>query len=126
VHRDKRQYLRLDTQIPCTVCLSKGDALSAVVVNLSLGGLKFSCGHDTAHRLLPRDQWVPGQVSGVTINIHFDLQSPPQEHHSYDVTARVIHSERLAQDVFHVGVQFLDIEDDNLARLQGFIESHRP
>jgi hypothetical protein len=126
VDREKRQHFRLDTDIPCSVCLPKGAKLPAVIVNLSVGGIKFRCSRDTAHRILPKDQRIPGQVSGVSIEIQFDLPSLPQEHHSFNATARVIHSERLAEDVFHVGVQFIHLNEDDLTTLHGYIEANRP
>ena len=124
--RDKRQHFRLDTDIPCTVRLSEGENLPAVIVNLSVGGIKFRCSRDAAHHILPRDQRIPGQVSGVTIALKFNLQPPKQEHRSFDVAAKVIHSERLAQDVFHVGVQFLGLDEIELTTLRTYIESNRP
>lgn len=105
--------------------LPKGDNLPAVIVNLSVGGIKFSCSRDTVHHILPKDQRVPGQVMGVLIEIGFDLQSPIQDRLSLNTTARVIHSERLAQDVFHVGVQFLHVDETDMATLRGYIESNR-
>lgn len=121
--REKRQYLRLDTEIPCTVRLPGADILPAVIVNLSAGGLKFSCGRDTVHHILPRDQRTPGQVAGVVIEIQFELQLPAQPRLTLNATARVIHSERLAQDVFHVGVQFIHIDAATVATLEGYIEA---
>jgi len=97
-----------------------------VIVNLSTGGLKFSCGLDTVHQILPKDQRTPGQVIGVTIEIQFDLQPPAQPRLSLDAMARVIHSERLAQDVFHVGVQFIRIEEADLAALKSYIDANLP
>jgi c-di-GMP-binding flagellar brake protein YcgR len=126
VDREKRQHFRLDTDIPCTVRLPKGEDVPAVIVNLSVGGIKFRCSRDTAHRLLPRDQRIPGQVLGVTIEVHFDLQSPERDRRSFGAMARVIHSERLAQDVFHVGVQFLDLDEADRSTLRDFIESNCP
>jgi hypothetical protein len=126
VDREKRQYLRLDTEIPVTVRLPKGETLPAVIVNLSAGGLKFSCRRDTVHQILPKDQRTPGQVMGVMIEVQFDLQPPAQPRMSLNAMARVIHSERLAQDVFHVGVQFIRIEEADLAILKSYIDANLP
>jgi c-di-GMP-binding flagellar brake protein YcgR len=123
VDRDKRQHIRLDTEIPGTVRLPKGETLPAVIVNLSAGGLKFSCGRDTVHQILPQDQRTPGQVTGVMIEIQFDLQPPEQPRLSLNVRARVIHSERLAQDVFHVGIQFIHIDEADVVALKGYIDA---
>jgi hypothetical protein len=122
VDREKRQYHRLDTKIPCTVRLPEGEILSAVIVNLSAGGLKFSCGRDAVHHILPKDQRIPGQVTGVVIEIRFDLQARTEP--SLTAMGRVIHSERLAQDVFHVGVQFTHIDEAAVATLKGYIDTH--
>jgi len=126
VDREKRQYFRLDTAIPGTVRLPKGEILPATIVNLSVGGLKFSCGRDTVHQILPKDQQTPGQVTGVMIEIQFDLQPPAQPRLSLNIRARVIHSERLAQDVFHVGVHFIRIEEADLAILKSYIDANLP
>jgi c-di-GMP-binding flagellar brake protein YcgR len=126
VDKEKRQYFRIDTEIPVTVHLPDGEILPAVIVNLSVGGLKFSCGRDTVHQILPKDQRTPGQIMGVMIEIQFDLQSSAQPRVSLNAMARVIHSERLAQDVFHVGVQFIRIEEADLAALKSYIDANLP
>ena len=105
--------------------LPKGEDLPAVIVNLSVGGIKFSCSRDTAHHILPEDQRIPGQVTGVVIEILFDLQTPLQDRQPFDATARVVHSERLAQDVFHVGIQFHEVDESEMTALKGYIESNR-
>jgi hypothetical protein len=106
------------------VSLPKGDVLSGVIVNLSVGGLKFSCGRDTVHHILPRDQQTPGQVTGVVIEIQFDLELTAQPRLTLDAMARVIHSERLAQDIFHVGVQFIHIDEATVATLKRHIDAN--
>ena len=120
--KEQRQHPRLDARIPGKVRLSSGDFLPALILNLSLGGLKFSCGRDTANHILPKNQRTPGQVMGVMIEIQFDLQPPSQPLLSIDATARVIHSERLAQDVFHVGVQFSKIDAAAVQTLKAYID----
>jgi hypothetical protein len=105
------------------VRLPGADILPAVIINLSAGGLKFSGGRDTVHHILPRDQRTPGQV-GIVIEIQFELQLPEQPRLAINVIARVIHSERLAQDVFHVGVQFINIDTAAVSMLKTYIEAN--
>jgi len=123
VDREKRQYFRVDTEIPGTVRLPKGDILPTTIVNLSVGGLKFSCGRDTVHQILPKDQQTPGQITGVMIEIQFDLQPLEQPQLSLNTRARVIHSERLAQDVFHIGIEFIHIDESDIMALKGYIDA---
>jgi hypothetical protein len=106
------------------VRLPKGEILPAVIVNLSAGGLKFSVGRDTAHHILPRDQRTPGSVTGVEIEIQFNLKLPTQSPSSLNALARVIHSERLAQEVFHVGVQFIRIDEAAAATVKDYIDAN--
>ncbi len=103
--------------------LPKGEILPTVIVNLSASGLNFSCGRDTVYQILPQDQRTPGQVTGVMIEIQFDLQPPAQPRLSLNIRARVIHSERLAQDVFHVGIQFIHIDEADVVALKGYIDA---
>ena len=102
--------------------LPNGELLSATIVNLSVGGLKFSCGRNTVHQILPKDQQTPGQVTGVMIEIQFDLQPPAQPPLSLSIRARVIHSERLAQDVFHIGIRFIHLDESDVMALKGYID----
>ena len=121
--REKRQFFRVDTEIPGTVRLPKGEILPTTIVNLSVSGLKFSCGRDTVHQILPKDQQTPGQITGVMIEIQFDLQPLEQPQRSLNTRARVIHSERLAQDVFHVGIQFIHIDESDVMALKDYIDA---
>jgi len=105
------------------VRLSKGEILPTTIVNLSVSGLKFSCGRDTVHQILPKDQQTPGQITGVMIEIQFDLQPLEQPQRSLNTRARVIHSERLAQDVFHVGIQFIHIDESDVMALKDYIDA---
>lgn len=120
--KEKRLHLRLDVKIPGKVRLPSSDFLPALIVNLSAGGLKFSCGRDTVHHILPKSQRIPGQVIGVMIEIQFDLQPLSQPLLSVGAIAKVIHSERLAQDVFHVGVQFSKIDAAAAQTLKAYID----
>ena len=94
-----------------------------MIVNLSIGGLKFSCGRDTVLQILPKDQQTPGQITGVMVEIRFDLQPPELPRLSLNTRARVIHLERLAQDVFHVGIQFIAIDESDVMALKGYIDA---
>jgi c-di-GMP-binding flagellar brake protein YcgR len=125
VNREKRQHFRLNIELPCALRLPNGDTLTARILNLSAGGLMLRCGRDTLYRILPRDQRTPGQVTGVMTRISFDLQPPSLPPLSVDATARLIHSERLAQDVFHVGVQFTRLDGVATESLITSIEAYR-
>jgi c-di-GMP-binding flagellar brake protein YcgR len=129
VDREKRKHFRTHTDIPCEIGLHQPGPSSARILNLSAGGLKFGCDRATIHNILPEDQRTPGRVWDVRIEIHFTLQAGDRPAIPVSVNARVIHSERLAQDEFHVGVEFSEIDAATLKALEDYLleaGSHQP
>jgi hypothetical protein len=119
-----RRHLRVNTEIPCQI-RSVGDGqATARILNISVAGLKFCCDHGTIQNILPEDQQTPGQVLDVKIDIHFELLTATGNTAPVITPATIIHSERLAQDVFHVGVQFYDLDDSMLQILKTYIRDH--
>ena len=110
VYKEKRKHFRIKTDIPCVMGLRRDTLSPARIVDLSSGGLKFRCDRSTIHGILPEDQRTPGRVWDVEIEIHFTLQTGAPPEVVVDARARVIHSERLAQDAFHVGVEFTELD----------------
>jgi len=114
--RIDRRYHRLATTIACEVCgIANEERLPALILNLSIGGLKFRCGLQVINSILPEDQRTPGQILDVEMEICFDLPLGNDTPVKIKTRASVVHSERLAQDEFHVGVQFIE-SDDGVAR----------
>lgn len=98
-----------------------GERQPVRILNLSIGGLKFRCGMQVINNILPEDQRTPGQILDVEMEVSFALpQGDDNSALPIRTRARVVHSERLAQDEFHVGVQFVDLEKS----LSGPIESY--
>lgn len=95
--------------------------MPAKILNLSAGGLMFGCGRDTFNQILPKDQRIPGQVTDIVIEIRFNLSPPSQSSLPIDANARVIHSERLAQDIFHIGTSFINMDDTTVQILSDCI-----
>ena len=108
--RIDRQHLRVAAELACEVgCDECGGPLPVRILNLSIGGLKFSCGLRVINSILPEDQRTPGQILDVEMDISFELQYGNAPVLPIRTRGRVVHSERLAQDEFHVGVQFIDL-----------------
>ena len=74
--------------------------------------------------MLPEDQRTPGRVVDVVIEIDFKLQPTGQTAEDFHSRAKIIHSERLAQDEFHIGVQFIGMDDAALQVLRAWIDEH--
>jgi hypothetical protein len=117
-----RQYQRISTDLPCRAGLAGSKPSAVRILNLSIGGLKFSCRREAFHSLHPADQRTPGRVVDVMIELDFELQLPGQPATIFNTRATVIHSERLSQDEFHIGVQFSGLDAATFEVLKAYIE----
>ena len=106
----------------CEVGLPGGKLFTAQVLDISIGGLKFSCSHETVNNIIPDGERTVGLIMDTGIDIQFKLPSDKKRMTPIKISARIIHSERLAQDVFHVGIQFNTLNTNLLRQLEAYIE----
>lgn len=132
INKETRQHLRSDrkcfrvkAEIPCQVGPSDGAMKVALIHDLSCGGVKFSCNLLTVNNIFPDNQAPLGVVLDAYIEIHFSLHADDKPAATIKSRARVIHTERLAQDLFQVGVQFIDLNQAAVNKLETFIEAFR-
>jgi hypothetical protein len=120
--RINRRHRRIGVDIPCAAGLLGQDLAPARMRNLSIGGMKFECGQALIRSFLPPENRTPGMVEGVMLEIEFRLPDDAQGEALIRTTARLAHYERLAQDRFHVGLQFRDISDAIRLILDSYID----
>jgi len=123
--RSDRKCFRVKAEIPCEVGSAGGEMKVALIHDLSCGGVKFSCNQHAVSNIFPDDQAPLGVVLDVYIEIHFRLHAEDKPAATIKTSARVIHTERLAQDLFQVGVQFIDLTQPATEKLQIFIGEYR-
>jgi len=119
----KRKHPRVKTDIPCVVGPPDCDLSTGQVYDLSVDGLKFGCTRHTIHNILPENRRTPGPVMDIVIEIHFELQLPDLKTQAMNCKATLIHFERLSQDEFHVGVQFINMDKTATEALEAFLET---
>jgi c-di-GMP-binding flagellar brake protein YcgR len=118
-----RLHDRVNTDLTCRIGLQQDSLDSVQILNLSAGGLKLSCTREIALRILPEEQHTPGLVSDVIIELHLQLPLPdPKKPAPISCSASLVHTERLAQDTWHIGIQFLELSDTEQKALQAYIE----
>lgn len=117
-----RKYDRISTEIPCRLSLPGEREYQGTVINLSAGGLRLACNLETYEAIIPAEQRTPGQVIDVHVEIKFVLQPVNQSPVDMQLGAMVIHSERLAQDNFHIGIQYKDISKSDLNLLEEYVQ----
>jgi len=123
--RSDRKNSRVKTQIPCQIGPPGGEINVALILDLSCGGVKFSCNQHVVNNLFPEEEAPLGVVLDVFINIQFNLSEDDAPDSLIKTGARVVHTERLAQDLFQVGVQFIDLTQPVTEKLQIFIGEYR-
>lgn len=121
-----RQYTRIATSLSCSVTGPAGQPAAVEMLNLSAGGMKFSCSFMVFTGLLPENQRTPGLVQDVLIEVAFQLPRSGEEPLSIRSQASVIHTERLAQDCYHIGVQFLQPVDVDARAIEDYISQRAP
>jgi hypothetical protein len=117
-----RKHNRIDTEIPCRIGLQGDCMYDATVLNLSVGGLKLVCNHATYTSIIPADQLIPGQVSDVRLTVKFSLSPISRRAMNLQLDGMVTHSERLAQDSYHIGIQFTGMLKTDINRLEDYID----
>lgn len=117
-----RKHERIETSIPCRLGLPGTQLHAATIINLSVGGSKIECDLATFKDIIPAEQHTPGQVADVNVCIKFSLRPVNRRAMNLDLTARVIHTERLAQDTYHIGIQFSELQKTDYNRLENHIE----
>ena len=123
--RSDRKYFRVKAEIPCEVGPAGGEMNVALIHDLSCGGVKFSCNQHAVSNIFPDDQAPLGVVLDAYIEIHFRLHAEDKRAATIKTSARVIHTERLAQDLFQVGVEFINLNQAATIKLETFLEASR-
>jgi len=108
--------------LSCEVGQSGGKLFVAQVLDISIGGLKFSCSQETVNDIIPDGERTVGLIMDVEIDVQFKLPSDSKRATAIKTSARIIHSERLAQDLFHVGIQFNTLNSNARGQLEAYIE----
>ncbi|MCP8690224.1 PilZ domain-containing protein [Marinobacterium sedimentorum] len=114
---DMRLHPRVKVDLPAELEPFRGDCLDVRVIHLSLSGVLVE-GNAELEALLGARL---GLASGapLELNLHFGL-----EQESVHCHCRIIHSRRLAQDCFQVGMKILSIPNASQGLLSHYIEAH--
>ena len=124
--RSNRKNHRIHADLTCEVGQPGGRLFTVQVLDISIGGLKFSCSQEIVNELIPDGERTVGLIMDVEIDVQFKLPADGKCVTAIKIGARIIHSERLAQDLFHVGIQFKTLNINASSQLQGYIESLQP
>ena len=119
---DRRQYPRIDTDIPLTISMGNGEQHVGVVCNLSRAGLQIGCDRWTATRMVPA---TFSAVPADPVQIEIQFQIPATDEAAFDIKTlcKVVGATRLSQNVYRVSVQYVDLDDNVFRKLDRFISA---
>ena len=107
--------------IPAELRTPDGQTITAMVTDISRTGLGISCNRETAFCLLPEDQRTPGQVIDVELDIQLLLPFATEPARPIEAHCRLVHTRRLAQDDYQIGMQFIDLSNEIDSDLVRFV-----
>ena len=120
--RSNRKHRRIHAALSCQVGSPGGKLSAAQVLDLSIGGMKFSCSQDVVSLIIPEGMRTVGLIMDVDINILLKLPTDKKRATVIKSAARLVHSERLSQDEFHVGVNFTSLTLSAIQLMETYID----
>ena len=122
--RNLRHHLRVPIRVPATVQTREGQPVSAEVANISRAGVMLECDRQTLELIHPKAMTAnPG--SPLETALAFTIPSQTGGKVAINCTCHIIYARRLSRDVFHVGLEFKDLEEHLAPHLEHYIEAHR-
>ena len=117
----RREHPRVNLSLPIQVIRANGVVIHSTIFSLSRDGLQLSCDHQTARLIIPKLQQKLA-VEPVQIHVRFRLplsSRPPVE---IDVHCLAKYVRRTSQDNYHIGLNYVDLDDDDIDGLDRYIE----
>lgn len=117
----KREHPRVNLSLPIQVIRANGVVIHSTIFSLSRDGLQLSCDHQTARLIIPKLQQKLA-VEPVQIHVRFRLplsSRPPVE---IDVHCLAKYVRRTSQDNYHIGLNYIDLDDDDIDGLERYVE----
>lgn len=117
----RREHPRVNLNLPIQVIRANGVVIHSTIFSLSRDGLQLSCDHQTARLIIPKLQQKLA-VEPVQIHVRFRLplsSRPPVE---IDVHCLAKYVRRTSQDNYHIGLNYIDLDDDDIDGLERYVE----
>lgn len=122
---ERRQYPRVDANIRGRLTLADGKVFNVVVCDTSSSGLRIQCGPREREMITPRGRCIEsGHAIEAEIEIDMPGSSGSKKVSKLNTRCALAFSRRVAADKFHIGMSYLDLDDENYEKLAAFIDVH--
>ncbi len=113
---DRRSRLRHRIHLAIDLVQEDGTILPAIMVNISESGLQFRCDTWIANEIEPR-----GIQTHNSCQMHIKVIAELNEQNKLYADARIISAQRLSQDTYLIGLEFIDFEYGSDTQLSNFL-----
>ncbi|MBL1433698.1 MAG: PilZ domain-containing protein [Gammaproteobacteria bacterium] len=115
---ERRFSPRVEVNVPVDVLLTDGQVFTIPSIDMSYMGISFNCDGWTLQQIFPNGNW-----SGPKDKINFTLSIKMNNEFILDCDAVVTRFLRLSENEYHIGVQFLGLDDENQRLLIHYVSS---
>ena len=122
---DARRHVRYRVHMPITLETRQGMCYPLVLNSLSVAGVELRCDQAAMQSLTPGGRPATPDNKQV-LSFCFTLPDSGGEPTPVTGTGRIVHSRRLAQDQFQLGMRFETLTADDLQKLTGFLQECTP
>ena len=117
---ERRLSPRIEVNLPVDVLMDNGEVLSIPSIDISYMGVSFNCDYWTVQQLFPEGHW-----SGPKDRVTFNLSVPLSDEFMVACDALVTRFLRLSENEYHIGVQFLNLDDETQHSLIHHVNQYR-
>ncbi|MBL4850705.1 MAG: PilZ domain-containing protein [Gammaproteobacteria bacterium] len=104
---ERRLSKRIKVKLPVSVLLLGRQVCTMPSIDFSYRGLSFNCNYSTVQRIFPE-----GHRSNPNDKVNFTLRVKVTEDFMLECNAVVTRFFRLSEDEYHVGVQFIGLDNE--------------
>jgi PilZ domain-containing protein len=115
---NKRIYPRISTTLPVVISNEDGVSCNVITLNTSIDGLCIQCKTAERNLMTPGGSFIRNGRP-VELFVGLDLS----ENVRISARCHVTFSRRIAKDVCHIGMRYMDIENEGYEKLIQFIKT---
>lgn len=118
--KNLRHHLRVPADFIAHVETERGEERAIAIANISRAGIMLDCDQEALETLLPNAIRLAPQ-DPIALSVQFDLPLSTSGLASISNDMHVIYCRRLSRDSFHVGLEFNDLDAEQIILLEKFI-----
>ncbi len=117
---ERRLSPRIEVSLPVELLLPDGQLFAMKSIDMSYLGISFNCDCWTVRQIFPSGHW-----SGPRDRVNFTLSIKVDEDFTLDCDSLVTRFLRLSENEYHVGVQFLNLDDETQHSLIHYVNERK-